>query len=624
MKKVIITILTMSIAILVNAQCSDLFFSEYIEGSSSNKAIEVYNPTSTSVDLADYVIYRANNGSITPTDSLFPQGTLAPQEVFVIANPSAIASILAEADTTHTLTFYNGDDALWIQNRVSGDTLDIIGEIGVDPGSGWVVGTGATSNFTLIRDAAIQDGNTVWSSAVLEWVVYPIDMVDSLGMHTGTLCGTTSGPCYTDMFFSEYIEGSSSNKALELYNPTPNTIDLTDYVVYRNNNGSMVPTDSLFPQGTLGANTVFVIANPSANAGILAQGDTTHTITFYNGDDALWIKKISTGDTLDIIGEIGVDPGASWVVGTGATGNFTLIRNIDVHEGNTIWTIAATEWDVYTIDMIDSLGFHSMSPCPSCNTTYATIADTACDIYNSPSGFYNWTSSGTYNDTILNSALCDSIIQIDLVIYNSSTDTIYTTACDFYVSPSGNYTWYSDGVYSDTIPTIHGCDSVFLIVLDVISIDTTVISMPPTLYAADTSAGNTYQWLDCNMAYAEVSGATSYDFTPFVSGSFAVEITNGSCVDTSSCYQIIVGQIDSGLLNEIEVYPNPSKGDFNINFGEISNPAVRIIGTDGKVLFEQKSITKQVLNIHTELEPGIYFLEIKDQNRFAVIKLLFE
>jgi hypothetical protein len=52
------------------------------------------------------------------------------------AMPGGNATILAESDTTHTMTFYNGDDAIILVNTATGDTIDGIGEIGVDPGAG--------------------------------------------------------------------------------------------------------------------------------------------------------------------------------------------------------------------------------------------------------------------------------------------------------------------------------------------------------------------------------------------------------------------------------------------------------------------------------------------------------
>jgi predicted extracellular nuclease len=36
------------------AQCTDLFISEYIEGTVNNKYLEIYNPTSAAVNLASY------------------------------------------------------------------------------------------------------------------------------------------------------------------------------------------------------------------------------------------------------------------------------------------------------------------------------------------------------------------------------------------------------------------------------------------------------------------------------------------------------------------------------------------------------------------------------------------
>jgi PKD repeat protein len=393
-KKMTLFIIAVAMSSFAWAQsCSDLFISEYIEGSSSNKAFEIYNPTSATIDLTDYVVYRYNNGSLTPTDSLFPQDMLLAGDVFVVGNPSANATILAESDTTHSLCFYNGDDAVSLIKISTNDTLDIIGEIGVDPGSGWIVGTGATNNTTLVRMVGVQEGTTDWAQSVLEWDVFAIDMVDSVGAHSMTSCIVAT--LCPEPFFSEYIEGSSSNKALEIYNPSGVDLDLTNYVIYRFNNGSLTATDSLFPLGTLVAGDVFVAANPSANPAIMAQADTTHTITFYNGDDAILLLNMVTGDSLDIIGEIGVDPGSGWTVGTGATNNTTLIRMIGIQQGNTNWAVAATEWDVFPIDMTDSLGMHTMTEC-SIAVPNVVAAGAGMDVCDGVA--VNFTSSATGGD----------------------------------------------------------------------------------------------------------------------------------------------------------------------------------------------------------------------------------
>lgn len=471
MKKLITLSIAMLAATASFAQCSELFFSEYIEGSSNNKALEIYNPTSGPIDLSDYVVKRHTNGSPTASGTYdFPVGTiLAAGDVYVIGNTSADPLILAVADTTNAATFFNGDDALILENLATGDTVDVIGEVGVDPGTNWTVGTGATSEFTLIRNIGIQQGNNDWASAANEWTAYPQNTFDSLGMHSMTSCAPPVpmfGPC-GELFFSEYIEGASSNKALEIYNPTSFDIDLSNYVVYRANNGSTSPTDSIFPVGTLLAGDVFVIGNPSAIPSIQAETDTTHSLTFYNGDDAVWLQNLVSGDTLDIIGEIGVDPGSGWPVGTGATNNFTLVRMININQGELDWTLGATQWDVYPIDMADSLGAHTMTPCGTpCSPLTFNQTVVSCSPVTSPSGTYTWTSTGIYNDTIFDPAGCDSIYVVDLTIGTETTSSITATECSAYSSPAGNV-YTTSGMYVDTIPNALGCDSVITINLTI-------------------------------------------------------------------------------------------------------------------------------------------------------------
>jgi len=166
-------------------------------------------------------------------------------------------------------------------------------------------------------------------------------------------------PVQAAVYFSYMIEGSSSNKAIAIYNGNDQVIDLNNYQIERYNNGSLTASDA-FDFTSAGFNSllpgeVFVVANPSANQAILDQADVTHTITFYNGDDA--IVLLENGVPIDAIGEVGVDPGSGWNVGSGATNNFTLIRNQSICAGQTDWAVGATEWDVYPIDTTEGLSY---------------------------------------------------------------------------------------------------------------------------------------------------------------------------------------------------------------------------------------------------------------------------
>ncbi len=163
---------------------SDLFFSEYIEGSSSNKAIEIFNGTGGPVDLSNYKVCLYANGAATPSNTLNLTGTLAHLDVYVIANTSANATILGLADTTSSVTFYNGDDALGLYKLGTTETLiDVIGTIGTDPGTAWNVAgvANATAEHTLIRKPTITQGNLDWAISAgtnaddSEWIVYAQD-----------------------------------------------------------------------------------------------------------------------------------------------------------------------------------------------------------------------------------------------------------------------------------------------------------------------------------------------------------------------------------------------------------------------------------------------------------------
>jgi hypothetical protein len=164
---------------------NDLLFSEYIEGSSNNKALEIYNPATFPINLANYSIEVYVNGNTTPTNTLSLSGILQPGNVYVIANSSADAAILAVADTTASVCNFNGDDAVVLLN--SGTPADIIGEIGFDPGTNWPVsGSAATSEYTLLRDSAVTSPETNWTVASQQWIGYPQNTFIYLGWHGTT------------------------------------------------------------------------------------------------------------------------------------------------------------------------------------------------------------------------------------------------------------------------------------------------------------------------------------------------------------------------------------------------------------------------------------------------------
>ena len=91
----VVTCLTFGMGSSAFAQTADLFISEYIEGSSNNKAIEIYNGTNAPVNLSTgaYKLLQYNNGALTPNLTLALTGTIAPGDVYVVANSGSNAAM---------------------------------------------------------------------------------------------------------------------------------------------------------------------------------------------------------------------------------------------------------------------------------------------------------------------------------------------------------------------------------------------------------------------------------------------------------------------------------------------------------------------------------------------------
>ena len=186
---------------------TDLFISEYIEGSSYNKALEIFNGTGSIVDLSGYKIALYSNGATTPTNTLNLSGTLPNGEVYVIAHGSAGANILAIADITSAVANWNGNDHVSLQFS-NATPIDGIGVWGVDPSSGWDVAgvTDATKDHTIVRKSTVTAGNLDWTSSAgtnatdSEWIVHDQDTFDNLGFH---IAGPPDAPTNVTIVISD-------------------------------------------------------------------------------------------------------------------------------------------------------------------------------------------------------------------------------------------------------------------------------------------------------------------------------------------------------------------------------------------------------------------------------------
>nr|WP_299205799.1 lamin tail domain-containing protein [uncultured Brumimicrobium sp.] len=225
MKKVLLSLGLLLSASISAQDCSELFISEYVEGWSNNKALEIYNPTDQAIDLSDYIIVRYSNGATFAGAESAVQlsGTIAPNDVYVAVidkrDPNGTGqeapvwdSLQVKADgfycpnyNVSKAMYFNGNDAVTLEKGTLADLdngttqlIDLFGKIGEDPDDGgsydgWTnespffgVGVVLTTDHSLIRKATVKNGvtaNPALFDALAEWDTIPavIPMLDQNG-----------------------------------------------------------------------------------------------------------------------------------------------------------------------------------------------------------------------------------------------------------------------------------------------------------------------------------------------------------------------------------------------------------------------------------------------------------
>ena len=187
----------------------------------------------------------------------------------------------------------------------------------------------------------------------------------------------TAQPSTNDLIISEYIEGSSNNKYLEIYNGTGQSVDLSDYEIHIFFNGNLEPNSPISLEGMLIHGGVFVVAHSSAQ--LYSTPDTLTGSLSFNGDDAVAIYKISRDAYVDVFGCIGADPGTCWTSGVLRTAERTLRRKTDVTSGvsradnETDFNTLAAEWIAADTDDVSGLGAHG-------TFTFSNIAERGDEV----------------------------------------------------------------------------------------------------------------------------------------------------------------------------------------------------------------------------------------------------
>lgn len=278
----------------------------------------------------------------------------------------------------------------------------------------------------------------------------------------GSACTLNAQTFCSELFISEYVEGSSHNKALEIYNPTQQTVNLTNYRLVRFSNGSALPVDSFNLTGSLAANDVWVVVNGQAtpdaqgafcDSALMAMGDQLApapyvngtAVLFMNGDDALALVRISPYAIVDIFGKIGEDPGSSWsdvfpytdVQGAWWTRDHSLVRKPGITGGVTanpqVFNVTV-EWDSLPENTWTNLGLHA---CSCANVGIADNSTTsAMSVYPNPT---NGQFVVNASETITHIEVINTLGEVVLVEEYTSAEQQSSKYIDLSGMPGGMY-----------------------------------------------------------------------------------------------------------------------------------------------------------------------------------------
>jgi len=216
----------------------------------------------------------------------------------------------------------------------------------------------------------------------------------------------------------------------------------------------------------------------------------------------------------------------------------------------------------------------------------------------------------------------------------SASELCYGASLTLTGSGANTYTW-NDGI-TDGVPfvpsetsiytvmgtDVNGCFSYSQIEVAVNKVDNSVTVNNNTLTANATQAS--YQWKDCGTNQS-ISGEINNSFTPTLTGTYAVEVTQNGCVDISSCYEVTITGINENTFgSELVVYPNPVTELLNIDLGERYNEIfIRVLNLAGKEVLNKSFKQQQLIELELNNIPdGLYFINIKTEDKYSTIKVV--
>lgn len=432
----------------------------------------------------------------------------------------------------------------------------------------------------------------------------------------GTDPGTGGGGSTDELFFSEYIEGSSNNKALEIANFTGSSVSLSSYTIKKQTNGAGSWSSPYALSGSLGNGNVYVIAHSSANSTIKNQADATTAtaIITFNGNDPVGLFKNNV--LIDIIGDF-----------NGGSSNFaqnvTLRRKSSITSPNTSYT--EVEWDEFATDTSSNLGSHTVN---GGGTTGGTAGSTTvlhegffesgldgwvdgggdCYRYSgsrSYEGNYSIRirdNSGTASSMTLNDVDVSpyDTVEVEFYFYSYSMET----GEDFWLRYYNGASWQTVRAYASG--TDFQNNNFFSSKVTLNKANYNFVSNAKFRFQADASANADQIYID----QVKITGIVN-----------ASARMNSESSKTDITLLSDFPEEDELVLEEgFTVYPNPAVNQLEVRIFAEENASYQIHSMIGQVVKVGK-LNNKTINV-ANLKAGIYILQINDGDEILTKKFI--
>lgn len=648
MKRIILSISIIITSIVTYTQeNSELFFSEYVEGTGNNKAIEIYNPTNNIINLNKYWVVRYSNGSTTFTagGSTQLQGFIQPHSVFVLVNGQtedidygggnispkcdpALQELADQLDHDYPApTYMDGNDAIGLVKSETGNVedavgVDLFGKIGglmTSSDEGW---TDFTDEYVYKNTMVIDgiDTTYVLDSSYIENYIVPegYDWISWTSNHTLTRkMSVTRGITQNPEVFRVSMEWDSL---------AVNTFDHLGWF-----------EEPLYCD-TVEININYDIKLPTCNN--YNDGAIYLNITGDNPDFSfLWLNNYSlTTKDLENIN--------SGIYTIKITDNTGCIQNDTIIVDNPSPIISST---ILTNELCygDSIGKIKLNvtggipPYSYHWSEYDNHTDSLVNLL-----------SGCYSVTIIDSLGCEKELnycisepnsisvqlkKTDNVCFGDSTGKIESTV----TGGTSQYTYFwsnnetidlivnlKAGIYELQVTDFNGCkESSEIELIDPPKVQISEIigeqNVEPNktyLYSVDYTTNSTYQWFleNGNIISGQETNSINVQWGSYEKGTIsAVKLNEDGCVSDTAKLEVNIGSSDvKDIVNNenIKIYPNPANENLVVLCNE--NFVMEIYDLFGRKLIVSEKKETDI----SDLLGGMYIVLIK--NRKGIIKKL--